>query len=73
MIARNLNRNHPGHGTFLAMDGIDHRFSRAASRLDSFSGRLGRQNEFNSAILDVCRSWVEKSAQLPATEVKRAS
>jgi pimeloyl-ACP methyl ester carboxylesterase len=72
LIARIVNRNHPGHGTFLAMDGIDHGFNRVATRLESFGGRSGRHLEFNSTILDVCRSWVEKTADSPAPEVKRA-
>ena len=32
LIARIVNRDHPGQGTFLAMNGIDHGFNRAASR-----------------------------------------
>jgi pimeloyl-ACP methyl ester carboxylesterase len=61
LIARIVNRDHPGHGTFLAMDGIDHGFNRAASRRASFERGQSRQpGEFNPAILEVCRAWVEK-------------
>jgi dienelactone hydrolase len=59
LIARIVNRDHPGHGTFLAMDGIDHGFNRAASRRESFErGRSRQPGEFNPAILDVCRAWI---------------
>ena len=71
LIARIVNRDHPGHGTFLAMDGIDHGFNRAASRRASFERGQSRQpGEFNPAILDVCRAWVEKTspARRPASE-----
>ena len=73
LIARIVNRDHPGHGTFLAMDGIDHGFNRAASRRESFERGQSRQpGEFNPAILDVCRAWVEKTAAQPADPAKPA-
>jgi pimeloyl-ACP methyl ester carboxylesterase len=63
LIARIVNRDHPGRGTFLAMDGIDHGLSRAASRRESFERRQsGQPEQFNPAILDVCRAWVDKTA-----------
>jgi pimeloyl-ACP methyl ester carboxylesterase len=72
LIARIVNRDHPGHGTFLAMDGIDHGFNKAASRRQSFGrGRSAEPGEFNPAILEVCRTWVEKTAALPADQPKR--
>ncbi len=62
LIARIVNRDHPGQGTFLAMNGIDHGFNRAASRRASFERGQSRQpGEFNPAIIEVCRNWVEKS------------
>jgi pimeloyl-ACP methyl ester carboxylesterase len=73
LIARNVNRDHPGHGTFLVMEGIDHGFNRAASRRESFDrGQSRQQGEFNPAILDLCRAWVEKTTLPPAADVKRA-
>jgi dienelactone hydrolase len=63
LIARIVNRDHPGHGTFLAMEGIDHGFNRAASRRESFERGQSRQpGEFNPAIVEVARAWVEKIA-----------
>jgi pimeloyl-ACP methyl ester carboxylesterase len=63
LIARIVNRDHAGHGTFFAMDGIDHGFNRAASQRESFArGRSGEAGEFNPAILEACRSWSEKIA-----------
>jgi pimeloyl-ACP methyl ester carboxylesterase len=63
LIARIVNRDHPGQGTFLAMNGIDHGFYRAASRRESFERRQSQQPaELNPAIIEVCRAWVEKLA-----------
>jgi pimeloyl-ACP methyl ester carboxylesterase len=62
LIARIVNRDHPGHGTFLALDGIDHGFNRAPSKRESFARGQSRQpGEFNPAILEVCHAWVEKN------------
>jgi dienelactone hydrolase len=73
LIARIVNRDHPGQGTFLAFDGIDHGFNRAGSRRDSFERSQSRQpGEFNPAILEACRAWVEKTAALPAGPAKPA-
>jgi hypothetical protein len=61
LIARVVNRVHPGHGTFIALDGIDHGLFRAASPRESFErGRTRQPGEFNPAIIEVCESWVEK-------------
>jgi uncharacterized protein len=60
LIARIVNRVHPGRGTFLPLDGIDHGFLKAASRLESIT-RVGRPGEFNPAVLETCRGWVEKT------------
>jgi pimeloyl-ACP methyl ester carboxylesterase len=73
LIARIVNRDHPGHGTFLAMDGIDHGLNRASSRRESFERSQSQQpGEFNSAILDVCRTWALKTAAQPTDQAKRA-
>jgi pimeloyl-ACP methyl ester carboxylesterase len=73
LIARIINRDHPGQGTFLAMDGIDHGFNRAASRRESFErGQSRRPGEFNPAIIEVSRNWAEKLANPPAAQAPRA-
>jgi uncharacterized protein len=67
LIARIVNRDHPGQGTFFAMDGIDHGFNRAATRRESFERGQSRQpGQFNPSILDVCRAWVDKTDARPA-------
>ncbi|HEV3122765.1 MAG TPA: alpha/beta hydrolase, partial [Isosphaeraceae bacterium] len=67
LIERIVNRSHPGHASFLAMDGIDHGFNRALSRRESFDrSRSGQPGEFNPAILEVCRDWIEKTSAKPA-------
>jgi dienelactone hydrolase len=71
LIARIVNRDHPGHGTFLALDGIDHGFNRAASRRESFERSQRQEPEtFNPAILEVCRTWLEKTSAQPASSAK---
>ena len=73
LIARIVNRDHPGLGTFLAMDGIDHGFNRAATRRESFQrGQSQEPGQFNPAILDVCRAWVNKTAASPDVPAKPA-
>ena len=63
LIARIVNRDHPGRGAFLAMNGIDHGFNRADSRRASFERGQSRQpGEFNPAILEVTWAWAEKTA-----------
>ncbi len=62
LIARILNRTHPGHGEFRALDGIDHGFYRAADRKESFAkwGKPGE--EFNPEIVAVLREWSDRVA-----------
>lgn len=64
LIARIVNRAHPGHGTFLALDGIDHRFFKAASPRESMT-RGTKPGEFNPAVLEACRAWVDKALERP--------
>jgi pimeloyl-ACP methyl ester carboxylesterase len=74
LIARIINRDHPGQGTFLAMEGIDHGFNRAASRRESFErGQSQRPGEFNPAIIEVSRKWVEKLPASAAADEERST
>ena len=59
LIAAIVNKAHPGHGTFLAMEGIDHGFNRAASPEESFKN-LGKPGEFNEAIVTTLLDWSSK-------------
>jgi len=59
LIAEIVNKAHPGHGTFIAMDGIDHGFGRAASQ-DESRKSLGRAGRFNTDIVTTLRDWVAK-------------
>ncbi len=73
LIARIVNRAHAGQGTFLAMDGIDHGLFRAASRRASFERGQSRQpGEFNPAIIEVCRNWIDKVSNAFRTPLPRA-
>ena len=64
LITRIVNRSHPGHGTFLALDGIDHGFLKAASPRDSMT-RRGQPGEFNPTVLEACRAWVGRTLDPP--------
>ncbi len=71
LIARIINRDHPGHGSFVALDGIDHGFNRAASRRESFErGQKREPGTFNPVILDTCRAWLAKTTTQPASPSK---
>jgi len=71
LIARIVNRDHPGHGSFVALDGIDHGFNRAASRRESFErGQKREPGTFNPAIIDACRTWLAKTTNQPAISTK---
>jgi pimeloyl-ACP methyl ester carboxylesterase len=59
LIAAIVNKAHPGHGTFLALDGIDHGFNRAASVEESFKN-LGQPGEFNPVIVTALIDWASK-------------
>jgi pimeloyl-ACP methyl ester carboxylesterase len=73
LIARIVNRDHPGRGTFLALEGTDHGLNRAATPRESFQrGQSQEPGQFNPAILEVCRTWVDKTLSIPANPAKRA-
>ncbi len=60
LIARIINRAHPGRGVFLALDGIDHGFNRASSQDDSFNNFRKPDREYNPVFLDALRDWALK-------------
>jgi len=73
LIARIVNRDHPGHGKFLALDGIDHGFDHTASKRESFQRSRSREpGDFNPAVLDVCREWISKTGVPTPDRAKRA-
>jgi pimeloyl-ACP methyl ester carboxylesterase len=65
LIARIVNHAHPGRGTYLALDGIDHGFYGASSPEESF-GRSGQPGEPHPGFLDALRGWVAKRVDEPA-------
>jgi uncharacterized protein len=64
LIARIVNRAHLGRGTFLALEGADHGFLKAASPRESMT-RGNKPGEFNPAVLEACHAWVEKALDRP--------
>jgi alpha-beta hydrolase superfamily lysophospholipase len=64
MIADLVNRAHPGRGTFLALEGIDHGFHRGDSPEARFKeARAGGPAEFNPLIIETLRGWADKLAR----------
>lgn len=64
MIADLINRNHPGRGTFVAVEGMDHGFHRASSAQERYREvRSGGKTEFNPRIIDVLRGWADPLVQ----------
>jgi dienelactone hydrolase len=67
MIADLVNRRHAGRGTFLALEGMDHGFSRASSPEERFrQARSGGPSEFNPGIIEALRAWADPLV-LPAS------
>jgi pimeloyl-ACP methyl ester carboxylesterase len=63
-LADLINARHPGHGTFLALEGMDHGFHRASSAKDRFKdARAGVQSEFNPLITQTLLGWAEMLAK----------
>jgi pimeloyl-ACP methyl ester carboxylesterase len=64
-IAEVVNRTHPGNGTFVALDAIDHSFFRAASPEESY--RIWKPatgtppGEFNPVLLETLRAWLDRT------------
>jgi pimeloyl-ACP methyl ester carboxylesterase len=58
LIASIVNLDHPGHGTFAAIDGADHGFHRASSFQDA--RKRSSPPEFNPAVLETLRTWAER-------------
>jgi pimeloyl-ACP methyl ester carboxylesterase len=57
LIARIINRVHPGRGVFLALDGIDHGFHAAVSPEESFASARKPDRTFNPAFHNALRDW----------------
>jgi pimeloyl-ACP methyl ester carboxylesterase len=66
LIARIVNRDHPGRGTFLTLEGIDHAFCRAASQEESFRDFRKPDRPLNPAFFDALRDWAVRVCAVPA-------
>ncbi|MBV8130434.1 MAG: alpha/beta fold hydrolase, partial [Planctomycetaceae bacterium] len=60
LIARIINRVHPGYGVFVTVEGIDHKFNRASSQKESFENFQKPDHEYNPIFLVVLREWASK-------------
>ena len=71
LIARIVNRYHPGHGTFRAFEGIDHGLNRSTSQRESFAaGQSGQARTFNPTFLELCHAWIKGLSASPASTTK---
>jgi pimeloyl-ACP methyl ester carboxylesterase len=74
LIARIVNRYHPGHGTFRALEGIDHGLNRSTSRQESFNAsQAGQAKTFNPTFLELCHAWIKEISASPASTTKPSS
>jgi pimeloyl-ACP methyl ester carboxylesterase len=60
LIARLVNRSHPGHGRFLELAGSDHGFARAQSQAASFALARKGGAEFNPALVGALLGWADE-------------
>ena len=60
LIARLVDRAHPGRGRFLLLAGSDHGFARARSPAESFAQARRGGAEFNPAIVDALLGWADE-------------
>jgi hypothetical protein len=58
-IARIVNAAHPGHARFLALEGVDHAFSPAASQAESFAQWSAPGRRLLPTVADALREWSE--------------
>jgi pimeloyl-ACP methyl ester carboxylesterase len=73
LIARIVNRYHPGHGTFRAIEGIDHGLNRSGSGQESFNAsQSGQEKTFNPTFLELCHAWIKGISASPASTTKPA-
>ena len=59
-----VNHAHPGHATFLELDGIDHLLDKASSQQDSFEQiKSGKFGDFNSVLAETVKAWLDQRAK----------
>jgi hypothetical protein len=60
LIAQIVNKQHPGHGEFVVLEGIDHVLNRAATPEESFAAHGKPGAAFNDLIVKTLREWSTK-------------
>lgn len=61
-----INAFHPGHATFASIPEMDHYLSRVKSVPESLASTAGTSGEFQGAVLDTVRGWLESVAAAPS-------
>jgi len=61
-----INAFHPAHATFASIPEMDHYLGRVKSMPESLASTAGTSGEFQGAVLDTVRGWLEKVAAAPS-------
>jgi hypothetical protein len=59
-LAEVINGFHPGRATLKAISGMDHYLAKASSMEESIKQSSGIFGEFEPAVLDVVRNWLDQ-------------
>ena len=59
-LADLINSFHPGHATVKAIAGMDHYMTKAATMEESLTRTPGTRTEFEPAVLEVIRAWLNQ-------------
>nr|MDQ3745254.1 alpha/beta hydrolase [Acidobacteriota bacterium] len=65
-LADIINSFHPGHATIKAIPNMDHYMARAGSMEESIARGAGARVEFEPAVLEAIRDWLQQRASPPA-------
>ncbi|MDT5120653.1 MAG: uncharacterized protein QOC96_135 [Acidobacteriota bacterium] len=73
-LADIINSFHPGRATLKAITGMDHYMTRAASMEESLSRKTGERAEFEPAVLETIKGWLQQlESQLRAASKSQRS
>jgi hypothetical protein len=61
-----INSFHAGHATFASIPDMDHYLSRVRSMPESLASTAGTSGEFQGALLDAVRGWLERESAAPS-------
>lgn len=63
LMADVINSFHPGNATLKAIPNMDHTMNKAASMEESMNAPAGKPLEFEPAVLEAIKAWLEQRAK----------